>query len=86
MESDEKMLPKRTIELELNKIIDDISKVLEEHGVPETVAVSVEVKVELTEEQKISIPESAQKKLNTFKPVPFHLCYDPKDGHHHNCP
>lgn len=86
MEYNEKMLPEKKIELELNEIIDEISKVLEEHGVSEPVRVSVEVKVELTEEQKLSIPKEAEEKLNPFKAIPLSLCYDPRDGRLHPCP
>ncbi len=50
------------IELEMNKVLDDIAKVLKEHSLS-PVKLSIEVLVELTEEQASSIPNELPEKL-----------------------
>lgn len=81
MESHGTALPNRKIVLELNEILDDINKVIEEHNLSGPVGVTVEVKVELTEDQKtLIIEEEAQKKLLAIEPYRTLYCVGKPGG------
>lgn len=84
MESSEALLPQSGIELALNNILDDTSKVLKEHCRVETVRASIEVKIELTEEQTSLLPSRVQENLKAPE-VLIVSCKVDSNGHVYGC-
>lgn len=82
MESSEASPPKTEIELALNEILDDISKVLKEYKITGTVKAYIEVKIELTPEQTLGLPTEVQEDLKA--PKSFSCRFD-KYGHPIDC-